>query len=373
MFSYKTLTKFQVSKIEISSNLSSFQIEYNKHVKCKLVVTYPRSSAKDRRVYVWGLAETGALGIQRNLKKATSAHTSIVQHPSRLSFAETLDVVDVACGYGFSAFAVRRKDDISLFGTGINTDTQIGFHKHGGELNRPMEVLIYPAPIVLPKSPTNPNKKIQIRKCSAGRAHLLAISDDNIVYSMGNNAYGQCGRSIVQDELYAGREYIHTIENFSANDKIVDIHCGQDHSLFLTSDGKVYACGWGADGQTGLGHYRSVGELTRVMGDIATENIVKVAGTVDCVLALNGTFYQTVFLICFYRFSFSRRLDKGEVFGWGNAEYQQLETHNENQQICVPQHQVATKKMGKVIDIAAGGSYCLALNGNFLSPIMVRT
>ena len=28
--------------------------------------------------------------------------------------------------------------------------------------------------------------------------------------------------------------------------------CGQDHSLFLTEDGAVYGCGWGADGQTGM-------------------------------------------------------------------------------------------------------------------------
>lgn len=31
----------------------------------------------------------------------------------------------------------------------------------------------------------------------------------------------------------------------------LQVACGQDHSLFLTETGKVYACGWGADGQTG--------------------------------------------------------------------------------------------------------------------------
>lgn len=185
-----------------------------------------------------------------------------------------------------------------MFGSGINTDTQIGFHKHGGATNRPMELLIYPAPINLPKSDADPERKIEIRKCSAGRAHLLAISEDNIVYALGNNAYGQCGRTIVQDELYAGREYVHTIENCNGmDDKIIDIHCGQDHSLFLTNAGHVYSCGWGADGQTGLGHYRSVGEITRVLGDIASENIVKIAGTVDCVLALNGMSFKIEFFV----------------------------------------------------------------------------
>lgn len=236
-------------------------------------------------MYVWGLSETGALGIQRYLKKHASKHTSVVKHPSRLSFAETLDVVDIACGYGFSAFAVRRKDDISLFGSGINTDTQIGFHKHGGATNKPLELLIYPAPIQLPK--VDGEDKIQIRKVAAGRAHLLALSENRILYALGNNAYGQCGRPIVPDERHTGIEYIHRIANCDGN-AIADIHCGQDHSLMVTKDGQVYACGWAADGQTGLGHYGATGTVTRVMGDIATERIVKVAGTVDCVLALNG-------------------------------------------------------------------------------------
>ena len=50
----------------------------------------------------------------------------------------------------------------------------------------------------------------------------------------------------------------------------------------------MYACGWGADGQTGLGHFNSEWKPSRVLGDIEGENIVKVASTVDCVLAING-------------------------------------------------------------------------------------
>ena len=30
------------------------------------------------------------------------------------------------------------------------------------------------------------------------------------------------------------------------------IVCGQDHTLLLSTDGKVYACGLGSDGQTGI-------------------------------------------------------------------------------------------------------------------------
>ena len=33
--------------------------------------------------------------------------------------------------------------------------------------------------------------------------------------------------------------------------RILQIVCGQDHTMFLTEDGEVYSCGLGADGQTG--------------------------------------------------------------------------------------------------------------------------
>lgn len=70
---------------------------------------------------------------------------------------------------------------------------------------------------------------------------------------------------------------------------MLQIVCGQDHTLFLTEDGKVYACGWGADGQTGLGHNKNVGIPQNVKGDIENEKILDVSSSADGVLACNGT------------------------------------------------------------------------------------
>lgn len=64
--------------------------------------------------------------------------------------------------------------------------------------------------------------------------------------------------------------------------------CGQDHTLFLTQSGAVYSCGWGADGQTGLGHYNNQGIPVKVKGDIEGEKIVQISSAADCVLAING-------------------------------------------------------------------------------------
>lgn len=58
--------------------------------------------------------------------------------------------------------------------------------------------------------------------------------------------------------------------------------------MLLTETGEVYTFGWGADGQTGLAHYRNEYQPSLVKGDLAGQRITKVACVADCVLALSG-------------------------------------------------------------------------------------
>lgn len=111
--------------------------------------------------------------------------------------------------------------------------------------------------------------------------------------------------------------------------------------MLLTEQGKVYAFGWSADGQTGLGHYNNEYKPSPVQGDIIGHKIIKVTCTADCVLALS---------------------DQGKVFGWGNAEYFQLPAQGNNQQINTSTEIKACNGLGKIIDVASGGSFCMALN-----------
>lgn len=69
--------------------------------------------------------------------------------------------------------------------------------------------------------------------------------------------------------------------------------------------------------------------------------------------------------VCECIFHFVIFLDKGEVFGWGNNEYRQLCMTEDIQQVCSPIHISSTKNLGKIIDIAAGGSFCAVLNGKW--------
>lgn len=87
------------------------------------VFQYPISDEDDRRVYVWGFAQHGALGEAKVIKKDRASYT---MKPQRLSFGEKHKVVDIACGYGFTAYAVHSSDKNIVYGTGINTDSQLG-------------------------------------------------------------------------------------------------------------------------------------------------------------------------------------------------------------------------------------------------------
>lgn len=351
-------------KNRMKDKISVLKQDINKFPKYEFL----RSKNSDRRVYVWGQATTGACGVNESTYDQKFAKT--IRHPTRLSFAERFDVIDIAAGYGFTLFACKPTgDDITLFGTGLNTDSQLGYQKHGGDKNKPMELLFYPAPISLPKG--HDDESLTIKKVAAGRAHAIALSESNVLFSLGNNSLGQCGRPIVDDELFHSSQFVHRIECktiIGDNDKVKDIVCGLDHSLILTENGKVFSCGWGADGQTGLGHFNSIGEWTQVLGDIKAEKIVKIATKFDCVLALNGkqrSKKEMIFVLMkkIYEMIFVFA-DKNEVFGWGNSEYNQLNLNGGIQQINTPIHLPNTKKCGKVIDIASGGSACMVLNGN---------
>ncbi|XP_067008826.2 RCC1-like G exchanging factor-like protein [Anabrus simplex] len=290
---------------------------------------YPISSSSDRRVYSWGLAEHGALG---NREKSRNR---FVQRPSRLQFAEKHKVVDVACGYGFTAFAVNNKEKYKVFGCGINTDSQIGYH--APHRDHPLGLVLAPAPVELPLSHPESTK---VKQLAAGRAHLVVLTDQEGVFTLGNNAYGQCGRRIVVDEQYSGSQIIHHIPHLGGN-KVKTVQCGQDHSMFITEKGEVFACGWGADGQTGLGHFKTEWQPSRVIGDVQGVNIVKVASTADCNLALS---------------------DEGDVFGWGNTEYGQLGCDEDVQQQNTARFVESCRPLGKIVDVAAGGSFCLVVN-----------
>ncbi|KAM6337765.1 RCC1-like G exchanging factor-like protein isoform 2-T2 [Alca torda] len=250
------------------------------------VFQYVGKAAKRKdRVFVWGFCYSGALGVPSFVKPDVGwkKPRRIQPTPYRLETEEKIS--SAACGYGFTLLSSTTTDITKVWGMGLNKDSQLGFQR----------------------------------------------SRRDRIFTMGNNSYGQCGRKVVEDETYSESHLIHQLKEFDS--RVVQVVCGQDHSLFRTEKGAVYACGWGADGQTGLGHYDITSVPTKLCGDIAGVNIIQVSSYGDCCLAVS---------------------DEGDVFGWGNSEYLQLASVTETTQVNVPRH--LPFKIGKIKEAACGGT-----------------
>uniref|UniRef100_G3QCE9 RCC1 like n=1 Tax=Gasterosteus aculeatus aculeatus TaxID=481459 RepID=G3QCE9_GASAC len=287
------------------------------------------------KVFVWGFSFTGALGVpsfvvpDSGRKKPRKYQLT----PYRLETAEQIS--SAACGYGFTLIASPTKDVIKLWGMGLNKDSQLGFQRTQHSRHQSYDYVLEPSPVALPLIEPLQTKVVQV---ACGRAHSLILTDQEGVFSMGNNAYGQCGRRIVEDEVYSGTHIIHKLEGFDS--KVTQVACGQDHSLFLTETGKVFACGWGADGQTGLGHHNVSPRPVEVGGDLSGVEVQQVSTYGDCSLAVSTD---------------------GRLYGWGNSEYLQLASVTECTQINSPRL-LPLVGCGKVVQAACGGTQVAILN-----------
>ncbi|XP_064424898.1 RCC1-like G exchanging factor-like protein [Latimeria chalumnae] len=292
-------------------------------------------SQRKGRVFVWGFSCTGALGIPSFVVPDTSKKKprKMQLTPYRLDMEEKIS--STACGYGFTLLSSKTTDITKIWGMGLNKDSQIGFHRSRRDRTKGYDYILEPSPVSLPLVKPQETRVLQV---SCGRAHSLVLTDNEGVFSMGNNSYGQCGRKVIEDEIYSGSHVIHRIEGL--DDRVIQVVCGQDHSLFRTEKGEIYSCGWGADGQTGLGHYNITSTPTKLGGDIAGVKIVQVATYGDCCLAVS---------------------EDGNLFGWGNSEYLQLSAVTESTQVNIPRY-LPFKEMGRVKEAACGGTNVAVLN-----------
>ncbi|XP_020861348.1 RCC1-like G exchanging factor-like protein isoform X3 [Phascolarctos cinereus] len=291
------------------------------------------------RIFTWGFSYTGALGLPSLVKPSADGPAAgrkpraIQPVPYRLELDARIS--SAACGYGFTLLSSQTRDITKVWGMGLNKDSQLGFHRSQRGKSRGYEYVLEPSPVPLPLDRPQETRVLQV---ACGRAHSLILTDSEGVLSMGNNSYGQCGRAVVTDEVYSESHKVHRMQDFDG--RVVQVVCGQDHSLFLTDKGEVYSCGWGADGQTGLGHYDITSKPTKVGGGIVGVKVVQVATYGDFCLAVSA---------------------EGDLFGWGNSEYLQLASVTEATQVNVPTH-LPFSGIGKVRQAACGGTGSAVLN-----------
>jgi len=77
--------------------------------------------------------------------------------------------------------------------------------------------------------------KDDIKKICGGQDHSVLLTKDGKVYTWGRNQYGQLG-------LETDQEVVNEPQRVNI-EKVVDVSCGANHTIFLTKEGSIYACG----------------------------------------------------------------------------------------------------------------------------------
>jgi len=96
--------------------------------------------------------------------------------------------------------------------------------------------------------PTRISSVPDIKDISCGGDHTILLDTTGSLWSFGSNNDGQLGRA-------SALTFCNTpMSILGIDDEIKSISAGGDHSLVLTTTGKVYSFGWGEKGQLGHGN-----------------------------------------------------------------------------------------------------------------------
>ena len=78
-----------------------------------------------------------------------------------------------------------------------------------------------------------------VNKISLGYYHASAINDQGIVFTWGRGINGQLGHGSILNE-----DHVRPVSALS-NYKVIDVSCGESHTMELTNKGEVYTWGGG--------------------------------------------------------------------------------------------------------------------------------
>lgn len=175
---------------------------------------------------------------------------------------------------------------------------------------------------------------------AAGREHSLALDAEGCVWAWGAGSSYATGFGSKEDVL-APKKVASLCPGspLLGGSRVVAVAAGRDHSLFLTSDGRVFACGADDNGQCASGDTsRYVRQPQQVVGVPHGCSIVAIAAGAAHSVALSSS---------------------GAVFTWGSGQSGQL-GHADRSDIAVARKLQAVLE-GRVVSIAAGGSHSLLL------------
>ena len=155
------------------------------------------------------------------------------------------NVTAVAAGYEHSLFL---KGDGSLWAMGRNQYGQLGDGTYNAT-NRPEQIV-----------------GGNVTAIAAGYYHSLFLKNDGSLWAMGNNQDGQLGDSSYNNVSPFGTNQPQQI----IASGVMAIAAGGDHSLFIKSDGSLWAMGENNVGQLGDGTYNTTNQPEQIVAGNVT-------------------------------------------------------------------------------------------------------
>ncbi|XP_069869127.1 probable E3 ubiquitin-protein ligase HERC6 isoform X1 [Dipodomys merriami] len=111
----------------------------------------------------------------------------------------------------------------------------------------------------------------ELLQAASGGRHSLLLLTDHTVLSLGDNSCGQLGRRGVPSAKQAG--HIQALETLH----IDVVSCGKEHSLAICHEGKVFAWGAGSEGQLGTGELKEINFTPKRINALAGIKIIQVS------------------------------------------------------------------------------------------------
>ena len=186
-----------------------------------------------KEVFSWGFGSNGQLGLgfcEDSFELGQGLSKSRVFTPRKIETFENKALIDdIECGKTFSMFISSKRE---LFSCGVNDLNQLGIQEPPPRNNNKDETCQC-------KDFTIPTlvecfSFMKVEKVSCGEAHCIAIikdsSNNRIIWSWGNNRYGQLG---LGDNVKLSPPTIVTFFFEYKENKFESISCGGFHSLCL--------------------------------------------------------------------------------------------------------------------------------------------
>lgn len=221
---------------------------------------------KDNRILTWGVNDNGALGrdtsnVEVKMKDIDDAGSDsdsdddptgglnpMEATPTAISsehFPDDTVFVDVVAGDSCS-FALTTEGAVYGWGTFRKNEGVLGFTRFVNTARTPIYI--------------DTVKKIVDIAC--GTNHVLCVDKDHRVWAWGNGQQNQLGRRVTErnliEALIPNRVGFHDTSVKRPSQKMVQVACGDYHSMAIGEDGHVWA--WGANNYAETGYPNNAGD-----------------------------------------------------------------------------------------------------------------